>query len=172
MLFSICYVIGWFCSLVLHFPPLLFQLTETICTGTNRFQSTGEKAGVYTGSFYIPCFLTKIPCVGWAHNQGYAFTWLLLYTPQRLSDPKTISEVPFWMGIESWENTQKTEFNWSVKKQEEICKSSNMLFIKLKWSCVCVYFLRSLRTSKSTFDLYDWIPPRLQKWRLMQILLI
>lgn len=132
----------------------------------------GRKLEHIQAHFISHAFLLKYPVWDGHINRGYAFTWLLLYTPQRLSDPKTISEVPFWMGIESWENAQKTEFNWSVKKQEEICKSSNMLFIKLKWSCVCVYFPRSLYTSKSAFDLYDWIPPRLQKQRLMQILLI
>lgn len=73
--FKLYAVLCLLCHLLILFTyatffPRLFQLTETICTDTNRFQSTGGKVGTYTGSLYRPWFLTKIPCVGWACNQG------------------------------------------------------------------------------------------------------
>lgn len=70
----LCHLLIWFTYAT--FFPRLFQLTETICTDTNRFQSTGEKVGTYTGSLYRPWFLTKTPGVGWACNQGLC-TYLL-----------------------------------------------------------------------------------------------
>lgn len=103
-------------------------------------------------------FLPK--CLGWdGHGtRGYALIWFLLYALQRPPDPQTIFEVPFWMGIESLANIQKTGFNWTVKKQKETCKGSNMSFIKLIWSCVCVCFPRCPCKSKSNY-LRDWISP-------------
>ena len=108
---------------MLHFSPWLFQLTETICTDPNRFQSTGEKAGTYTGSLYRSWFLTKILSMGWAWNQGL-----------RPYPVPTVFEILVWVCIESMANIQKTRFHHSVKKQEETCKGSNMSFIKLTWS--------------------------------------
>lgn len=50
--FSTCVHLGYIC-------PWLFQLTETICVDTNRFQSTGEKAGTYLAPLVDSVFLQQ-----------------------------------------------------------------------------------------------------------------
>lgn len=68
--------------------PQLFQPTGTICTDAHRLQSAGGTAGTSTGSLYTPRFLTKMPTVRWACNQGL-YTYLLptsytMEAPQKL----------------------------------------------------------------------------------------
>lgn len=65
-----------------------FQLTDAICIDTDRFQSTGEKAGTDTGSLCSPGFLTEILSVGWACNQAlytYMVSTLCTMEAPRLS---------------------------------------------------------------------------------------
>lgn len=99
--------------------PWLFQLTETICTDTNSSKVQGKKLGTSTGSLHGPWFLTKIPRVQRAGNQGPC-TFLLptLYTTGT-AGPQTIFEVPFWKGIESLANIENTGLNWFIKKARE-----------------------------------------------------
>lgn len=121
----------------------------------------GRKLELIQAHFIDQDFLLKYLAWDGHITRGYVLTQFLFYALRGLPDPQTIFEVSFWMGIESTANVQKTEFNQSVKKQEETRKGSNMSFIKLIWSCICVgvyvCFPRSPCKSKSNY-LRDWIP--------------
>lgn len=144
---------------MLHFPPWLFQLTETICTDTNRFQSTGEKTETSTGSLYKFWFLTEMLSVAWAGNQVIDIH--LLPTLCTAEAPWLSNYVESSILNEYSANGQKTRFNWSVKKWKETGKGSNMSFIKLICSCVCVGVCTCFRdphvNQSQTNYLCDWI---------------